>query len=74
MIRHPVPMKKALGILLCSGNAFWLPLLASAHSSITNNKVWQVCENQARSDACEYTDNPEDIYRGTCQLMSEQLL
>ena len=74
MRRRSIPMKKSLGFVLCCSIPFWLPQLAFAHSSIINNKAWQVCENQAKSDACEYTDNHEDIYRGSCQLMSEKLL
>ncbi len=67
-------MRKSLSVIIFCSIPFWMPQLASAHSSVTNNKAWQVCENQAKSDACEYTDNHENIYRGTCQLMSEKLL
>lgn len=56
-------MKKCLGSMLCCSIQLLMPQLATAHSSIINNKVSQVCENQAKSDACEYTDNHEDIYR-----------
>ena len=67
-------MGKGLCFMLCFGIRSWMPQLAHAHSSLINNKAWQVCENQEKSDACGYTDNLEDIYRGTCQLMSEKLL
>jgi hypothetical protein len=60
--------------MICGGVQLWMPQIASAHASIINNKAWQVCENHMKSDSCEYTDNHEDIYRGTCQLMSEKLL
>lgn len=67
-------MKKYLGVMLCCSIPYGLPQTAAAHSTIINNQAWQVCEARERSDACEYTDNHENIYRGTCQLMSEKLL
>jgi len=39
-----------------------------------SNDAWQVCEDCARSNSCEYTDNHENIYRGTRQVMSDKLL
>ncbi len=67
-------MKTSLIIMLCCSVQLWMPQISSAHSAIINNKAWEVCENHAKSDSCEYTDNHENIYRGTCQLMSEKLL
>ncbi|ASJ73021.1 hypothetical protein IMCC3135_14680 [Granulosicoccus antarcticus IMCC3135] len=74
MSRRLVSVKKSLRFMLFCGLPFWVPQMVFAHSSIINNKAWEVCEKQVRSDSCEYTDNHEDIYRGTCQLMSEKLL
>ena len=67
-------MKKLYLIILCGSLSFWLPQIASAHASILNNEARLVCENSMRSDSCEYTNNHEDIYRGTCQMMSDKLL
>jgi len=61
-------------IIICGSLHYWLPQTVSAHASILNNDAWQVCENRTRSNSCEYTDNHENIYRGTCQVMSDKLL
>jgi hypothetical protein len=61
-------------IVFCGSVYLSTPQTALAHSSVINNKAWQVCESSMRSDSCEYTDNHHDIYRGTCQVMSEKLL
>ena len=67
-------MNKYLRMLVCGSACLCLPQFLFAHSAIINNEAWLVCENQTRSDACEFTDNHDSIYRGTCQLMSEKLL
>lgn len=47
---------------------------AYAHSIPLNKIAVKVCENKARSASCEYEGAHSDLYIGTCQYMSSDLL
>ena len=48
------------------------PLLA--HSGHSSAKAWSVCHDKQVSQSCSYTNKSDDVYRGTCQSMSDQLM
>jgi hypothetical protein len=56
-------------ILLLAISVFTNTVLA--HSGHINQAAWDVCEDRQVSMSCEYADREKNIYRGTCQLMSE---
>ncbi len=41
---------------------------------IHNKAPWAACEAQERGASCAYTDGHDDLYRGSCQLISNALL
>ena len=57
--------------------AFTLLLTSSysdAHSTPLNSVAVKVCDNKARSEACQYEGGHSDLYIGTCQYMSADLI
>lgn len=42
-----------------------------AHSGSVGSAAWDICKAKAKSTTCEYQDSHENIYRGTCQSISE---
>lgn len=61
-------------MMLCGSALICVPQFVLSHSASINKEPWLVCENQTRSDVCEFTDNHQNIYRGTCRVMSEELM
>jgi hypothetical protein len=47
---------------------------AYAHSIPLNKIAVKACENKARSATCEYEGGHHDLYIGTCQHMSSDLI
>lgn len=47
---------------------------AHAHSGHTNKQAWDVCDDKQVSDSCSYNDHDENIYSGSCQLMSSDMI
>lgn len=45
-----------------------------AHSGTPNNAAWEACDGKPKSAYCQYTGFHDDIYKGTCQQMSESML
>lgn len=46
----------------------------SAHSADTNKVAWQACDTKVVSENCSFENANSDVYRGTCQLMSDSLM
>lgn len=47
---------------------------AWAHSGNSNKVAWEVCNAKEVSDQCTFQNSVNDVYRGACQLMSDELL
>ena len=45
-----------------------------AHSIPLNTHAVKACESKARSASCQYEGGHNDLYIGTCQYMSSNLL
>lgn len=55
-----------------------MPLLVvanvTAHQGTLNQLPWMACEDKNLNDSCVFYNASEDVYRGTCQSMSEVLM
>ena len=47
---------------------------ADAHSTPLNSVAVKVCDSKARSEACQYEGGHSDLYIGSCQYMSADLI
>ncbi|MFT6927163.1 MAG: hypothetical protein ACJAZP_002792 [Psychromonas sp.] len=47
---------------------------ADAHSTPLNSVAVKACDHKARSQACQYEGGHSDLYVGTCQYMSKDLI
>ncbi len=45
---------------------------AYGHSGALNQAALDVCQDKARSDACQYQGHHHDVYIGTCQYISDE--
>ena len=68
----PQPGSRLRIALVFSVCAISPPLLA--HSGHSSAKAWSVCHDKQISQSCSYTNKSKDVYRGTCQSMSDQLM
>lgn len=58
-----------LGIaLLTLSHSVW------PHTADVNQVAWQACESKPVSQQCEFKNADHDVYRGTCQLMSDAMM
>ncbi len=52
-----------------------LPSPASAHDSGDGNAfMWRACDGRQLDDTCAFQNAEHDLYRGTCQSMSNALV
>lgn len=61
-----VPLLLATGALLLTGS------YAHAHSGSLNGAALQACEMKGRLQPCQYQGGHNDLFIGTCQLVSEE--
>ena len=47
---------------------------SQAHSGSANRAAWDACHDKAKSASCEYEGFHGELYIGTCQSMSAQLI
>ncbi len=47
---------------------------ASAHQGHVHAHAQQACVDLKRSQQCEYSPNGKQVYKGTCQLLSQQMM
>ncbi len=66
-MRLPIAAAALLAAVAPGGAAF-------GHADHVDNAAWTACEAAALADACEYTDHDDDLYRGSCRLVSDALL
>ncbi len=45
-----------------------------AHSGSTTKAAWDACDNKSKSESCEYSGAHDDLYRGTCQSISQSMI
>lgn len=45
-----------------------------AHTADVNKVAWQACDAKAASEPCSFENAANDVYRGTCQLMSDSMM
>lgn len=60
--------------LACSIIFMSVSCLAAAHGQHVNTKPWKACEEAIKDAPCSYVVNETDLYKGSCQAMSEVLM
>lgn len=45
-----------------------------AHQDSTSGLAWEACEDKAKSTACKYRGAHNELYKGSCQIMSGHLM
>lgn len=67
--------KAARNTLLICLVFFWVSNTAHAHEgSLGNEVMWQACDNHKINADCWFQSIDHDIFRGTCQSMSNALV
>lgn len=56
----------------------WAALLLSgitfAHEGHNSSVPWQACEHKSLGEFCEYQNSKQDIYRGSCRKVVDDLI
>lgn len=67
----------ARGALLMIVGPLWLmasPTVQAHEGGFGNAVMWQACEAKKIKDPCSFENLDRDVYRGTCQSMSDALV
>lgn len=61
-------------LTVLSFTLFFITSYSHAHTASTNKAAWEVCENKVKSESCQYTGHHDDLYIGSCQVISKSML